>query len=471
MIGIHANYDYSVTETLELFKIPWEWYNPEHSYDVIIGNEEDFPEGILNFINLSEKNYFEEISRILNECLPHCKEPVVDILIDELREKLKQYTLVIEIPPVPWGYDYTTCLTHDVDITSVRERRFISVGYAIYQCLKEGLLNDALKIFAAKFGIGKDPWNCFSEWMELEDQLEVRSTFFFLPCKDKAGKKAPKIRAGGYDPDPVLISELQEKGWEVGVHGIDNWIDFNSGITELNRISPGDKRPVGNRVHWLMFEKNSWKLLDDAHYDYDSTIGYNEDIGFGAGTLQIFKPENTKNLLELPLHIQDVALFDSFCWIPIENDWKRVQCLHLTEDEAKERCSEIVSHAKKYGGVVTLLWHHERLATPHSARMFYKDLIQDSMKNGAWPARAQDCVEWFRNRRKIRLNYIKRDSEIEIIIDNLDKNEYLPPYRVRVHIKPDDIGYVNSEYVAGDDYIDIKCDKENIIVREKLQDN
>jgi predicted nucleotidyltransferase len=39
--------------------------------------------------------------------------------LEKLREKLKQFTTLAEIPPVPWGYSYMVALTHDVDITSV----------------------------------------------------------------------------------------------------------------------------------------------------------------------------------------------------------------------------------------------------------------------------------------------------------------------------------------------------------------
>ena len=37
-------------------------------------------------------------------------------------------------------------------------------------------------------------------------------------------------------------------------------------------------------------------------------VGYNETVGFRAGTSQVFAPIGTKHLLELPLHIQDTSL-------------------------------------------------------------------------------------------------------------------------------------------------------------------
>lgn len=179
MIGVKYSDKYAVEETFQLFKIPWEWYDPEHKYDVIIADKAEIGTVSVSVpvpvIDLSEKDYFAEIAQILNEGIPHCHEPVVDILIDELRDKLKKYTLLVEIPPVPWGYSYIAALTHDVDITSVKERKWISVGNAVLQCIKKGKLTDATKILTAKLRVGgKDPWNCFEEWMQLEEELGVR---------------------------------------------------------------------------------------------------------------------------------------------------------------------------------------------------------------------------------------------------------------------------------------------------------
>ena len=323
LIGVCYDDAYAVEETFQLFKIPWEWYDPAHTYDVVIAQKDKISELGAYVIDLSEKDYFAEIARILNEGLPCCHEPVVEILIDELREILKKHTVLVEIPPVPKGYSYMIALTHDVDITSVKERRWVSVGYAIYQCLRRGMVADGIRILGAKCGIGRDSWNCFSEWMELERSLGVRSTFYFLPAKDKAGIGSPQIRACMYELDPTLLCSLQDGEWGVGVHGIDNWIDQEAARSELEVVAgaasmsgntpnttnmanlikkpnplklsnPSTHLKIGNRVHWLLFNQKTWIILDDAGYSYDSTFGYNEDVGFRAGTLQVYKPRNTK---------------------------------------------------------------------------------------------------------------------------------------------------------------------------------
>src|SRR5208283_6026562 len=97
---------------------------------------------------------------------------------------------------------------------------------------------------------------------------------------------------------------------------------------------------------------------------YDTTFGYNDDAGFRAGTLQVYRPRGVENLLELPLHIQDLGLFGKFCWAPTASGWEKTPCLHLDEVAARASCESIFEYARTYGGAVTLLWHYENLVPP-----------------------------------------------------------------------------------------------------------
>jgi hypothetical protein len=117
-------------------------------------------------------------------------------------------------------------LTHDVDITSVKGRSWFSVGYAIYNCFLNRDFIDGVRILMAKTKtfkkfFAKDPWNCFVDWMRIENEMGVKSSFYFIPFKNVAGIDAPKIREAKYDLDEGLIRRLVEGRWEVGVHGID----------------------------------------------------------------------------------------------------------------------------------------------------------------------------------------------------------------------------------------------------------
>jgi len=138
--------EYAVEEAFQLLKIPWAWYDSLKDYGVVIGKCEDIKSGDVNLIDFSEDDVFKKVSDLLNQGVMHNREPLCEMYLDELRRKLKQFTTLVEIPPVPWGYSYMVALTHDVDITSVKERRWFSVWYAVYNCFLNRDFADGIRI-------------------------------------------------------------------------------------------------------------------------------------------------------------------------------------------------------------------------------------------------------------------------------------------------------------------------------------
>jgi hypothetical protein len=465
-IGICYPDHYAVEETFQLLKVPWEWYEPGRQYDVVIARRTEVPDWTGNLIDLTVNDFFKKISDLLNTGQPHLHEPSCDILLDTLRQQLKKYTVLVEILPAPWGHPYMVALTHDVDVTSVRECRLVTVGYAAFQCITHGEVCAGIRLALARIGVGNDPWVLFGRWKTFEEQLGVRSTFFFVPKKDDPGMRAHPYRAVGYDIKEKmdLVHDLKTEGWETGVHGIDNWADEGCGKEERKAaVGPVDEHP-GNRTHWLLFDKNSWKALDEAGYLYDTTFGYNDDAGFRAGTTQVYQPRGVKNLLELPLHIQDLGLFGKFCWAPADNGWKKTPCLHLDEHAARVCCDRIFDYARKYGGAVTLLWHYENLTPPRSWSGLYADLVKRAKADGAWVTTAGEVVGWFKARREIRITCTTASDMLTISTEGTLPVDLLPQLTLRLHNPDNRQITVNAESYSGKDYIDIKLNKKTITV-------
>jgi hypothetical protein len=460
-IGVCYPDKYAVEETFHLLKVPWEWYGPGRQYDVVIAHKADVIGYAGNLIDLTINDIFRKVSDFLNEGQPHLHEPLCDILLDELRQELKKYTILVEIPPAPWEYPYVVALTHDVDVLSVRECRFLTVGYAAYQCIKQGNFCAGLRLLCAKCGIGHDPWMLFERWKTFEDQLGVRSTFFFVPKKGEPGMRAHPYRAVGYAIKKDILRELTREGWEVGIHGIDNWADAEKGKCEMTAIS---SESVGNRTHWLMFDDKSWQMLDDAGYTYDTTFGYNDDAGFRAGTLQVYRSRCVEKLLELPLHIQDLGLFGKFCWAPTVKGWEKTPCLHLNEPTARMHCNHIFDYARKYGGAITMLWHYENLVPPRDWSEFYSDLVKRALADGAWVTTAGNVVAWFEARRQIRIICTTESEKITIYTDDNFPAGSLPPLTLRIHIPDNRQITVNAKYFRLKECIDIKLDKKIVTV-------
>ena len=467
MIGVCYPDKYAVEETFQLFKVPWEWYQSGRQYDVVIARKADVPDYTGNLIDLTGNDILRKISDLLNVGQSHLHEPACDIIVDQLRQDLKKCTILVEIPPCPWEHPYMVALTHDVDLISVYERKWQSVGNAVFRCMLQGSFHSGIRIILAKFRICPDPWDNFTEWMEMEQKLGVRSTFFFLPASNNPGLFAPSIRSGFYSLEDTPIPTLIKNGWEVGVQGIDNWTSEEMGLSEIAFFKKTGLKDIGNRVHWLMFSNNSWKFLDQSGYYYDSTFGYNNDIGFRAGTLQVYRPVESNRLLELPLHIQDIALFGKSCWELSDKQWKRETCLNISIPEAEKKINALIEYAEKYGGVITLLWHYDSITPPNDFSLFYRCLIQKIKNAGAWVSTANNIVAWFSNRRSLKISCTKEEKRLIITIRGDFNAGNHPLYCLRVHLDPVLIDHVNGEFVQGTDFIDIKLTKETVVVHLK----
>lgn len=359
---------------------------------------------------------FDEVSYLLSNGQPpdNAALPSLDRQIDFVRRCILDAGLpVIEIPPCPPGHPYMVCLTHDVDFVSIRQYGFGRTfwGFArraligsLKQIRKKNLtVRGLLKNYAAVFsvplihlGLLKDFWMQFDAYRRIEEPH--RSTFFLIPFKGQAGENVsgsrPELRAARYDVEDVRkeAMALLENGWEVGLHGIDAWNSDVHARREKERMNSVLNRNIsGVRMHWLCRNDQTEKRLDDAGFEFDSTFGYNETVGFRAGTSQVFMPLQARRLLEIPLHIQDVALFyPAF--------------LDLDDRSAWKRCATVFEHQKAAGGVLTVLWHMRSLAPERLWGGFYQRLLKHLEQDQAWFGTAGDVASWFRKRRQTRLS-------------------------------------------------------------------
>ena len=116
----------------------------------------------------------------------------------------------------------------------------------------------------------------------------------------------------------------------------------------------------------------------------------------------MFRPLGAQTLLELPLHIQDGALFYP-------------QRLDLSEREAESRCDALIGNARKLGGVLTLLWHDRSHAPERFWGDFYAGLVLRLRSLGGWFGTGSQVATWFRNRRKVRLSRSKPRMALRVL--------------------------------------------------------
>jgi hypothetical protein len=514
MIGVIANVNEIrvVTEFFELFKTPWEIFQSDRSYDVVlISGDESLPinnvklliryshstqthpekctrvtivhfkgeripiygsttifnneetailteEGSNKAIGykttINDRPYcrigydlFAEISALLTtgQPLENAHAPTVELHIVVLRDLiLEAHIPLIEIPPVPHGYAFIASLTHDMDHPSIRRHKWdhTAIGF-LYRAVIGSLIRavkgriSGLQLLtnwcaAAKWpfvhaGIARDFWSDFDRYPELEQGAS--STFFVLPFKEKPGRTehgvAPKLRASGYGAAElsVQLRALISSGCEVGLHGIDAWIDATQGKEESAEVvAITGTSNIGVRMHWLYFNQQSPCALEAAGFSYDSTVGYNETVGFRAGTTQVYKPLQADQLFELPLHVMDTALF-----YPSH--------LNLSFGQARATINSMIDTVIKVGGVITLNWHDRSLAPERLWGEFYGELVADLKRRSAWCTNASRAVDWFKRRRSLVFERTNDGFKLTKLGIDVSTDKHTPPVTIRIYDK------------------------------------
>jgi peptidoglycan/xylan/chitin deacetylase (PgdA/CDA1 family) len=357
---------------------------------------------------------FHEVRFLLTEGQPeeNAASPTLDLHIALLRDLITGSGIpLIEIPPVPEGFRFIACMTHDVDHASLRRHKFdhTMAGF-IYRStvgsareVARGRMSPgklwtncvaAAKLPFVYMGLARDPWLGFDRYTEIENGRP--STFFFIPFERRPGRaargtdaEAPDSRGSRYDVSHVAarIPKLRKAGCEIGLHGIDGWAESSKGRVESERIAEcSGASEMGVRMHWLYWNENSPAELEAAGFSYDSTCGFNGAVGYRAGTSQVFKPLVANRILELPLHVMDTALFYP-------------NHLNLSQSEAWKLMSPLMAHAESHGGTFTVNWHDRSIAPERLWGDFYVEILNRLEASGPWFSTAMQAVSWFRKRR------------------------------------------------------------------------
>lgn len=388
---------------------------------------------------------FSEIGTLLTIGQPvaYAAIPTLELHIALLRHLILSAGVpLVEIPPIPDGHAFIACLTHDVDHPSIRRHKGDHTMFGfLYRAVLGSLLDvfrrrisvssmatnwaAVLKLPLVYLGLADDFWHRFQEYPKLEKGAP--SSFFVIPFEGRPGESAcgpaPHRRAAAYGAADIArqIRNLISAGCEIGLHGIDAWRDSSQGRKELEEIRRVTcAREVGVRMHWLYFDELSPAHLEEAGATYDSTVGYNDAIGYRAGTTQVYRLLQATRLLELPLHIMDTALFYP-------------RRLHLSAREARKHVDRVVFLTGQFGGTVTVNWHDRSIAPERQWGRFYEDMVNDLGGKGAWFSTAGQAVAWFQKRRSAVFESTGWESDTLTLKIAVQENDVVPPLQLRIY--------------------------------------
>ncbi|OQX52272.1 MAG: hypothetical protein B5M53_09045 [Candidatus Cloacimonas sp. 4484_209] len=351
-------------------------------------------------------------------------EPVVSyyiiILKQAIEQILKQKRIrLLQEPLWPDKKDFAVILSHDVDHVGLCNPR-IALNF-LRNCIEAKFSRrqrfEALVRAIEQFSFwikGSAAWN-LERWIDLEDKYNFRSTFYFAAL-DKLGLVSENNKTS-LEPlytlkDKVcvkgkvitiaeLIRFLDKEGWEIGLHGsLRSYNNRRVLQKERNNLSNIlGKDIIGIRQHYLKFEVPiTWLIQEKCGFKYDTTLGYNERIGYRAGMtfpyLTYDLSQNRKlNLIEFPLTIQDVVLF---------------QKEPTSIEKSIKRCIMIIEKIKKLNGLAVLLWHPGGVVYEKEESKYfnvYQSILEYLNTQNGYIATAKEILNWWKKRKlKISLD-------------------------------------------------------------------
>jgi len=274
----------------------------------------------------------------------------------------------------PWPDDktFTVCLSHDIDdIYSTEQYRY----FTSLKLLCESNVQSAMKRIRKK----EDPYWNFREIIRIEKEANAVSTFYIMADKSR------------YNPRD-LTEELHyviDNGGEIGLHGgYSSYKDAQKLHTEKRFLEEiVGTRIIGYRNHYLRFKiPETWMLLSQVGFQYDSTLGYTSHVGFRNGMCHPFVPfnlnENTLiDILEIPLVVIDNTLF---------------RTKNVTEEECWGTCKNLIDTVERLNGIITFLWHNYSFDTAFYKlrRKLYIKILSYCRQKNAWITNGKEVCEW-----------------------------------------------------------------------------
>jgi hypothetical protein len=273
---------------------------------------------------------------------------------------------------MPADAEFALCLTHDVDRLHKR------LPHSLYYLLRDRRFDHLSDTFAEY-----EPYSRFHDVMAIEEELGVRSAFYFLnepPLHHKTPREWLRPRnwieqLGRYDVTEAgvtdTIAELDTGGWEVGLHGsLASSDDRERLAREKDTLEEVVGHPVrGGRQHYLRLDgRRTWRNQAAVGLEYDASLGSSTTYGFhdGYGVRRPFDDE----FVVFPLTAMEVAL-------PDPGDRFAA---------AWAACEELLHEAAANGAVMTVLWHLRYFSEADfpGYRRLYRRLVETALELGGW---------------------------------------------------------------------------------------
>lgn len=201
----------------------------------------------------------------------------------------------------------TFFVSHDIDTI------YGSILQDGFWALKNLRIDIVLQLLTNEL-IRKPHWKNMDQILRINDEYDVRSTFFWLVNR---GKGLAGIKNADYDlrKEQALLRLVDQAGFTNGLH------KSSSAMSLDEEVEKGKLNSTYNRYHFLKFlVAKDWKKISDSIIDFDGSLGFAEAYGFRNSYGMPFQPfdieaDRPHDFVEAPLIFMD-ATFHKYMKLP-----------------------------------------------------------------------------------------------------------------------------------------------------------
>lgn len=208
---------------------------------------------------------------------------------------------------------------------------------------------------------GADPNNTFNWIMDVSEKSNLKSAFYFM-----AGRTERYGADYSLDNKRVmtLMKNIHQRGHAIGLHpSFDSYQNTITIKKELDNLMTACKLSGimqdiwGARQHYLRWDaRQTWRNLDNAGLDYDTTLSFADHVGFRCGVCYEYPAFDLMN--SKPLDIIECPL------IAMESSMLNDKYMGFDEEESKRQIRILKNRCSLFNGAFTLLWHNSNLTSP-----------------------------------------------------------------------------------------------------------
>ncbi|MGQ9645229.1 MAG: polysaccharide deacetylase family protein [Thermodesulfobacteriota bacterium] len=222
--------------------------------------------------------------------------------------------------------------------------------------------------------LGADSYNTFDLLMDSVEQHHLKSTFYFIAVPQS------KVDCNYSIHHPLirkLVRRIYERGHNVGLHtSYHSYLDAVRTRNEFDLLKKVcmeenvKQEKWGARQHFLRWQTPiTFKNLDDAGLDYDTTLSFADRAGFRCGICYEYPVFNVVTKDALRLRERPLIAMEG----TVTND----EYMGLGKGEAAlEKLKHYKNICRRFNGKFTLLWHNHRLVDPADVKL-YKHVLEE----------------------------------------------------------------------------------------------